>query len=121
MRDLIQRYGLALSITFAGLAAFWLLMLVIFPYVFLGEQSFRPYLPVAQIGGPNDNYTLSNYITFFTSPIHVHVFLLTVFFSAEPVRSFADARACDLRAHAAWCRPSATSSACLLSTASPIC
>src|SRR5260221_8422831 len=82
MRDLIQRYGLALSITFAGLAAFWLLMLVIFPYVFLGEQSFRPYLPVAQIGGPNDNYTLSNYVTFFTSPIHVHVFLLTVFFSS---------------------------------------
>src|SRR5438105_3047223 len=30
--------------------------------------------------------------------------LLTVFFSAEPVRSFADARACDLSAHAAWCR-----------------
>jgi len=30
--------------------------------------------------------------------------LLTVFFSAEPVRSFADARACDLAAHARWCR-----------------
>jgi glutamate-1-semialdehyde 2,1-aminomutase len=30
--------------------------------------------------------------------------LLTVFFSREPVRSFADARACDLDAHAAWCR-----------------
>jgi glutamate-1-semialdehyde 2,1-aminomutase len=30
--------------------------------------------------------------------------LLTVFFSSEPVRSFADARACDLDAFAAWCR-----------------
>jgi glutamate-1-semialdehyde 2,1-aminomutase len=30
--------------------------------------------------------------------------LLTVFFSARPVRSFADAQACDLQAHAAWCR-----------------
>jgi glutamate-1-semialdehyde 2,1-aminomutase len=30
--------------------------------------------------------------------------LLTVFFSDRPVRSFADARACDLDAHAAWCR-----------------
>ena len=30
--------------------------------------------------------------------------LLTVFFSDRPVRSFADARACDLNAHAAWCR-----------------
>jgi glutamate-1-semialdehyde 2,1-aminomutase len=30
--------------------------------------------------------------------------LLTVFFSAVPVRNFEDARACDLDAHAAWCR-----------------
>jgi glutamate-1-semialdehyde 2,1-aminomutase len=30
--------------------------------------------------------------------------LLTVFFSEAPVESFADAQACDLDAHAAWCR-----------------
>jgi glutamate-1-semialdehyde 2,1-aminomutase len=30
--------------------------------------------------------------------------LLTVFFSAQPVRCFADAQACDQAAHAAWCR-----------------
>jgi glutamate-1-semialdehyde 2,1-aminomutase len=30
--------------------------------------------------------------------------LLTVFFSAEPVRDYAGAAACDLEAHAAWCR-----------------
>jgi glutamate-1-semialdehyde 2,1-aminomutase len=30
--------------------------------------------------------------------------LLTVFFGERPVRSFADAQACDLGAHAAWCR-----------------
>jgi glutamate-1-semialdehyde 2,1-aminomutase len=30
--------------------------------------------------------------------------LLTVFFSDRPVHSFDDARACDLDAHAAWCR-----------------
>jgi glutamate-1-semialdehyde 2,1-aminomutase len=30
--------------------------------------------------------------------------LLTVFFSARPVLNFADAQACDLDAHAAWCR-----------------
>jgi glutamate-1-semialdehyde 2,1-aminomutase len=30
--------------------------------------------------------------------------LVTVFFSERPVRSFADAQACDLQAHAAWCR-----------------
>ena len=30
--------------------------------------------------------------------------LLTVFFSEQPVTCFADAQACDLDAHAAWCR-----------------
>ncbi|HLM50501.1 MAG TPA: glutamate-1-semialdehyde 2,1-aminomutase [Solirubrobacteraceae bacterium] len=30
--------------------------------------------------------------------------LLTVFFSDGPVRDYADAQACDLEAHAAWCR-----------------
>jgi glutamate-1-semialdehyde 2,1-aminomutase len=30
--------------------------------------------------------------------------LLTVFFTAEPVRDYAGAAACDLEAHAAWCR-----------------
>jgi glutamate-1-semialdehyde 2,1-aminomutase len=30
--------------------------------------------------------------------------LLSVFFSERPVRSFADAQACDLTAYAAWCR-----------------
>lgn len=30
--------------------------------------------------------------------------LMTVFFSERPVTSFADAQACDLSAHAAWCR-----------------
>jgi glutamate-1-semialdehyde 2,1-aminomutase len=30
--------------------------------------------------------------------------LLTVFFSAEPVRDYGGAAACDLEAHAAWCR-----------------
>ena len=30
--------------------------------------------------------------------------LLTVFFSAEPVRDYAGAQACDLDAFAAWCR-----------------
>ncbi|HYB23447.1 MAG TPA: aminotransferase class III-fold pyridoxal phosphate-dependent enzyme, partial [Solirubrobacteraceae bacterium] len=30
--------------------------------------------------------------------------LVTVFFSEHPIRSFADAQACDLSAHAAWCR-----------------
>jgi glutamate-1-semialdehyde 2,1-aminomutase len=39
-------------------------------------------------------------------PVHVVTApgLLTVFFSAEPVRDLAGAQACDLAAHASWCR-----------------
>ena len=41
-----------------------------------------------------------------TRPVQVHHVpgLLTVFFSEEPVRSYADAAACDLDAYASWCR-----------------
>src|SRR5271165_2885804 len=39
-------------------------------------------------------------------PVQVHSApgLVTVFFSARPVTCFADTQACDLDAHAAWCR-----------------
>ncbi|HVJ36172.1 MAG TPA: ABC transporter permease [Terriglobia bacterium] len=93
MRELARRYGVVLAAVFGGLTAFWLLALVVFPYIFLAEKSFRPYLPVDQVGGPTDLYTLSNYMTFFNSsstvhffffdlPIHVYIFLETVFFSS---------------------------------------
>ncbi len=39
-------------------------------------------------------------------PVHVQSVpgLLTVFFAEGPVRDYAAAAACDLEAHAAWCR-----------------
>jgi glutamate-1-semialdehyde 2,1-aminomutase len=39
-------------------------------------------------------------------PVHIQTVpgLLTVFFSEAPVRSYADAAACDLEAYATWCR-----------------
>src|SRR5262249_40941646 len=84
----------SLSIAIAALTAFWLLALVVLPYFIMFRYSFRPYLPVDQLGGPNDVYTLSNYATFFSNPtpaqilgqtfnipIHVQIFLLTVLYS----------------------------------------
>ncbi len=53
---------------FVVLTAFWLLVLVILPNLYLFENSFRPYLPVAEIGGPKDVYSLNNYLTFFRQP-----------------------------------------------------
>ena len=77
MRDIVRRYGSTLTCFIVTLPAFWLLALVVLPYMILFEYSLRPYLPADQWGGPNDVYGIGNYLTFFTSPIHVRIFFLT--------------------------------------------
>jgi spermidine/putrescine transport system permease protein len=94
MDDLIRRYGVTITALMCALVAFWLVMLVIVPNITLFEQSFRPYLPVVEIGGPKDVYSLGNYAkvfdgsierTFFgftyTIPVHVMTFGLTIWYS----------------------------------------
>lgn len=94
MHDLLRRYGTGLTLTMALLVAFWLLMLVIIPNLTLLEQSFRPYLPVAEIGGPRDTYSAANYLKVFDGhitssilgiefqiPVRVRTFLLTIWYS----------------------------------------
>jgi spermidine/putrescine transport system permease protein len=95
MQDLIRRYGTGLTTVFCLLVAFWIIVLVILPNFAMFEQSFRPYLPVVEIGGPKDFYSLANYGKIFdsdfettilgipvTMPIHIKTFLDTVFYSA---------------------------------------
>jgi spermidine/putrescine transport system permease protein len=95
MGDLIRRYGSGLTSLFVVLVGFWLLVLIILPNVAMFEQSFRPYLPVVEVGGPNDTYSFDNYAKIFegvtdtsvagipvTLPIRVKVFLDTLIFSA---------------------------------------
>lgn len=90
MRELKARYGLVLTALFSGLTVFWLLGLVILPNLYLFETSFRPYLPVAEVGGPRDVYSLANYAKFFESPIHIEVFWKTILYSSlVTVLSFA--------------------------------
>jgi spermidine/putrescine transport system permease protein len=95
MEQLIRRYGTTLTAVFVLLTGFWLLALVVLPNVSLFEQSFRPYLPVTEIGGPRDVYSFDNYRKFLanpieasllgigiTIPIHLLTFAQTVFYSA---------------------------------------
>jgi spermidine/putrescine transport system permease protein len=82
MNDLLGRYGVSLTVIFAALTAFWLLALVILPDLYLFENSFRPYLPMVEMGGPKDAYSLDNYLTFFRSPIHLQVFIWTILYSS---------------------------------------
>ena len=82
MSELVRRYGAPLATLFVVLTAIWLLALVILPYLYLFENSFRPYLPVVDMGGPKDVYSLNNYLTFFESPIHIKVFFFTIIYSS---------------------------------------
>jgi spermidine/putrescine transport system permease protein len=82
MNDLLRRYGLSLTAAFIAVTAFWLLALVILPDLYLFENSFRPYLPIVEVGGPKDFYSLNNYLTFFQSPIHIEIFILTIVYSS---------------------------------------
>lgn len=82
MKDLLRRYGGGLTFIFVGLTAFWLLALVALPYFTLFEHSFRPYLPLSEIGGPKDVYSFKNYATFFNSSIYLKVFWRTVLYSS---------------------------------------
>lgn len=94
MQDMLRRYGPGLTLIMCLLVAFWLIMLVIVPNITLFEQSFRPYLPVAEIGGPRDTYSINNYLKVFDGnvtksflgisfdiPVHVYTFSLTIFYS----------------------------------------
>jgi spermidine/putrescine transport system permease protein len=94
MQDMLRRYGLGLTVTICLLVAFWLIMLVIVPNITLLEQSFRPYLPVVDIGGPRDTYSFDNYLKVFDGnvdkslfgisfsiPVHVYTFGLTILYS----------------------------------------
>lgn len=94
MNDLLRRYGLGMTSAFLGLTLFWLLILVLLPNFTLFESSFRPYLPVVDVGGPKDTYSLNNYAKIFgspvdvsvlgigfTIPVRIKVFLLTILWS----------------------------------------
>jgi spermidine/putrescine transport system permease protein len=94
MQDLLRRYGPGLTLIMCLLVAFWLVMLVIVPNITLFEQSFRPYLPVVEVGGPKDTYSFNNYLKVFDGnvekslfgisfaiPVHVYTFGLTILYS----------------------------------------
>jgi spermidine/putrescine transport system permease protein len=94
MQDLLRRYGSGLTLIMCLLVAFWLVMLVIVPNITLLEQSFRPYLPVVDVGGPKDTYGFKNYLKVFDGtvekslfgisfsiPVHVYTFSLTILYS----------------------------------------
>lgn len=82
MARLIQRYGLTLTAVILAVVLLWLLLLVLLPQLLMVDYSFRPNLPPAEIGGPRDGYTLSNYLVLWANDIHLSIFAKTIWASA---------------------------------------
>jgi spermidine/putrescine transport system permease protein len=82
MRFLIRRYGIALTSWMVLACLVWIIGMVIMPNLLMVEVSFRLNLPRAEIGGPQDVYTLANYLTLLHNDIHYAIFFKTIWGSA---------------------------------------
>lgn len=84
-KSFMDRNGMVLGGVFIGLVAFWILFLVVMPYLYMVVESFHPKLPPAKRGGPEDVLTLSQYQSFFIekssgewNTIHMWAFIYTI-------------------------------------------
>ncbi|WP_439615534.1 ABC transporter permease [Shinella sp.] len=82
MHSLVQRFGPGLgSLIILGVAV-WLVGMVLAPNLMMLDFSLRPNLTPAQIGGPDDHYTLVNFSALFADPVHRAIFFKTIWASA---------------------------------------
>ncbi|MGQ3213344.1 MAG: ABC transporter permease [Shinella sp.] len=82
MHSLFQRFGVGLGSVILICVATWLLGMVLAPNLMMLDFSLRPNLMPAQIGGPDDRYTLVNFTALFSDPVHRGIFLKTIWASA---------------------------------------
>ncbi|MEP7174349.1 MAG: ABC transporter permease, partial [Aestuariivirga sp.] len=67
-KSFFERNGTSLGIVFICLVAFWMLFLVVLPYLYMVQESFHPRLPPLKRGGPEDFLTIQQYKSFFVEP-----------------------------------------------------
>jgi spermidine/putrescine transport system permease protein len=72
--------GTGLAVILAAVGA-WLLFMVLVPQLIMIDFSLRPLLPLSEIGGPKDVWTLDNYRYLFGNALHRTVFLKTIWSS----------------------------------------
>ena len=85
-----QRNGTPVAIFLIAATAFWALVLIVFPQLYMVDYSFHPKLPELKRGGPEDHYTLENYRYFLFgstqntdhwNTTHLNAFWITIFVS----------------------------------------
>ncbi|WP_029010739.1 ABC transporter permease [Azospirillum halopraeferens] len=82
MTGVLHRYGPVLTGFIVLVVALWVVMLVVLPQILMIDFSLRPMLPPSRVGGPEDVYTLANYMTLWTNTIHLGIFVKTIWASA---------------------------------------
>jgi spermidine/putrescine transport system permease protein len=85
-----ERNGRPVAIFLLAAAAFWALILIVIPQLYMVDYSFHPKLPQIKRGGPEDIYTLENYRYFLFgsthntdhwNSTHLNAFWITIFVS----------------------------------------
>jgi spermidine/putrescine transport system permease protein len=72
--------GIGLAYILLALGA-WLLFLILMPQLIMIDFSLRPLLPLRKIGGPEDFWTLKNYLYLFSNELHRTIFIKTIWSS----------------------------------------
>ncbi len=82
MAELSRRFGRFGAALILATALLWALLLIVLPQLLMVELSFRPNLPAAARGGPEDVWTIANYAALWGNPLHRAIFWQTVWSSA---------------------------------------
>lgn len=81
MAELFRRTGLVIGLVALLTTILWVAFMVVLPTALMVDYSFRPSLPPARIGGPEDVYTVRNYLTLWNNDIHRTIFIKTIWSS----------------------------------------
>jgi spermidine/putrescine transport system permease protein len=72
--------GIGVAYILIALGA-WLLFMILVPQLIMIDFSLRPLLPLRKMGGPEDVWTLKNYLYLFANELHRTIFIKTIWSS----------------------------------------
>jgi spermidine/putrescine transport system permease protein len=81
IKQSIVAFGKTGTVIIFSLVGGWMIFMIVCPQLIALDYSFRPLLPLRDIGGPLDVYTFKNYITLAANTLHRTIFLKTIWSS----------------------------------------
>jgi spermidine/putrescine transport system permease protein len=80
-QDAVKNFGTSGIVFILFTVGGWVIFMILLPQLIMLDFSFKPLLPLRKLGGPEDVYTLKNYIVLFSTPLHRAIFLKTIWSS----------------------------------------